>query len=534
MQNQVQLLGSGRFRVDRGPRRRPPAVPSGEIVAAPPRSAPPASGGWPLFLLPALGGIGSLPLLLSSTGSGRRWLLLGTGGSLLLSALAGLGTRLLGRRSARRARRVEVSRYRTHLDEARARAAEAAASQRAAAEHLHPDLDRLARMLDDGRIWERSPPDADFLAVRVGRGPVPLATRLSLDLGRDPLADHDPELLRAATALVARSARVDDLPVTVPLRGAGVVTVRGPRAAARSLVRGMLLRCAVAHAPEDLRILAVFTPDAVPDWAWLKWLPHARTGLAAIPGELEVPSCRLAASASAAAGLIEREVRPRVRVLATAGEGGSGCGASLPHLLLVIDGYVPGGRLGRVEIVDELLRGAPELGATVLWLAERSAGEPPAARWTVEVDGDGGLAVRETGPVGRVQAGVRVDAASPAFSEALARRLAPLWLALPGPVRAAMAARVMALEGRRSACSTCSTCWGSVVVRASTVVGSPGSGASRRRPRDFEFRSGVASRLPVAAGRRPASIPASMPPWMAPSSSTSRRRLRAAWARTAC
>jgi hypothetical protein len=53
----VQLLGSGRFRVHRGPRRYPPPVPSGEIaVAPPPRSGPPGTSGWPL-LLPLLSGV---------------------------------------------------------------------------------------------------------------------------------------------------------------------------------------------------------------------------------------------------------------------------------------------------------------------------------------------------------------------------------------------------------------------------------------------------------------------------------------------
>jgi S-DNA-T family DNA segregation ATPase FtsK/SpoIIIE len=430
----VQLLGSGRFRVHRGPRRHPPTVPSGDIpVAPPPRSNPPPASGWPL-LLPLLGGAGSLPLVVASSGSGRRWLLLGMAASLLLSGVVGLGTRLLGRRAYNRARRAEATRYLAHLHDVGLRAAQVARSQRAAAEHLHPDLERLAGMIGGGRVWERSPPDADFLEVRVGRGPVALATPPRLDLGRDPLADYDPELLRAARDLVDRAGRLDDLPVALSLRRAGVVTIGGSAARGRSLARSVVLRSAVAHAPEDLRILAAFTPDAAPAWDWLKWLPHARTGPDGAGGEVEVPRCLLAVGAAGATELLEREVSPRRRAPVAPGGGGAGGASaiasrgSLPHLLVVVDGYSPAGAWRRRPVVAELLRAAPELGATVLWLAGRSADEPATTRCTVELDGDGGLAVRHAGPEGRGLAGVRADGASLALSEALARRLAPLWL----------------------------------------------------------------------------------------------------------
>jgi DNA segregation ATPase FtsK/SpoIIIE, S-DNA-T family len=430
----VQLLGSGRFRVHRGPRRHPPTVPSGDIpVAPPPRSNPPPASGWPL-LLPLLGGAGSLPLVVSSSGSGRRWLLLGMAASLLLSGVVGLGTRLLGRRAYNRARRAEATRYLAHLHDVGLHVAEVAGSQRAAADHVHPDLERLAGMIGGGRVWERSPPDADFLKVRVGRGPVAIATPPRLDLGRDPLAEYDPKLLRAARDLVDGAARLDDLPVALSLGRAGVVTVRGSAARGRSLARSIVLRSAVAHAPEDLRILAAFTPDAGPAWDWLKWLPHARTGPGGGGGEVEVPRCLLAVSAAGATELLEREVHSRPRAPVAPGGGGAGGASaiasrgSLPHLLVVVDGYSPAGALRRLPVVAELLRAAPELGATVLWLAGRGADEPATTRCTIELDEEGWLAVRHAGLEGRTLAGVRADGVSLALSEALARRLAPLWL----------------------------------------------------------------------------------------------------------
>ena len=132
-------------------------------------------------------------------------------------SLAGLGLRLVERRAARRARRRERSRYLAHLDQVAVQADQLAAAQLAVAEHLHPDLPTLWATIDrTDRLWERRPGDADFLTVRVGRGPVPLATPARLDTAGGPLAEHDPELLEAAEDLVRRAGWLPDAPVTVP------------------------------------------------------------------------------------------------------------------------------------------------------------------------------------------------------------------------------------------------------------------------------------------------------------------------------
>src|SRR6266545_3032573 len=371
--------------VHRRPRRRPAPVPAGELtIASPPRSGPVGTQGWPL-LLPLLSGAGSLPLLLGSPSSGRRWILLGTVASLLLSTGAGLGLRA------------------------------------------------LAPLVDAAdRVWERSPPDEDFLETRLGRGTVGLAAPVRLDLGRDPLADHDPKLLATARDLAVRCARLDDLPVAVSLRRLGVLAVRGHPEAARSLVRSILLRSATFHAPRDLRILAVFPPDAAPAWDWLKWLPHVREDLAAGP-LVDLPRCRLAATCGRAVELLEREVaprrtRPRAATAARPGDGMGPPPAGAAHLLVVVDGYAPHGPVGRLPVLDALLRSAPSLDATVICMVDRAAHEPSATRLRIELDDQGGAVMTDVTVGGPGIGGIHADRASLAVSEAAARRLAPLRL----------------------------------------------------------------------------------------------------------
>jgi S-DNA-T family DNA segregation ATPase FtsK/SpoIIIE len=241
-------------------------------VAAPPAVAwsGPAAAAWLQYLVPLAGGAGSLAFLFAVPGPRHPLLMVAVAGTAIASLGLGLGLRLVDRRAARRARRQERSRYLAHLAQVAAAADHLAADQLAAADHLHPDPPRLwALACRAERLWERRPADDDFLTVRVGRGPVPLAAPIRLDAAGGPLVERDPGLLAAAEALVRRAGRLPAAPVTVPLRRLGVLALTGPRDRIRALARALLCQLATLHAPDDLRILAGFPAAALPAWEWL-------------------------------------------------------------------------------------------------------------------------------------------------------------------------------------------------------------------------------------------------------------------------
>jgi S-DNA-T family DNA segregation ATPase FtsK/SpoIIIE len=435
--------GADRFVVHRPARSHPRPLPSGEAVLTPPPIRRGGTTGWLPALLPLLGSAGSL-LLLGAAAPGRRWLVLAVIGSLLLSLCAALVPPLRQRRDERRRR----ARYLGHLADVAHALGRTAAAQRAAAERLYPDLPVLLALADDHeRLWERRPEDHDFLAVRVGRGPVPLATPVRLDRGPDPLAERDPELLAAAEELVRRGGRLEASATVVSLRRAGVLAVTGPRAPARALARFLLAQVAAFHAPDDLRVLAAYPPDDAPVWEWLKWLPHVRERSAG-PGT-DVPRCLLATTAEQLMAHLERTLRPRLTApvgraaissvspvsslppvsrAPSVQPASSGSPAPAAHLLVVLDGFSPRGPLGRVPLLHELLNRAAELDVTVLCLVERRADEPAELSVRIVLDGAGGIVLEEAGPGGAVRR-ARADAADRAACEALARRLAPLRLA---------------------------------------------------------------------------------------------------------
>jgi S-DNA-T family DNA segregation ATPase FtsK/SpoIIIE len=374
--------------VHRPVRAHPRPPPAGELVVA----APPVVGwaasslaGWLQYLVPLAGSGGSVAFLFAFPGPRPAWLVALVIGAAVASVAVGLALRVTERRAARRARRRERARYLGHLREVASVVERLAAAQLAAAEHVHPDPPKLWTTVDrTDRVWERRPADDDFLTVRVGRGPVPLAVPVRLDATGGPLAEHDPELLQAAEHLVRRAGRLPAAPVTVPLRRHGVLALTGPPDRTRALARAILCELAAFHAPDDLRILATSGSTASPAWRWLDRLPHTRD-----PG---------------AAG-------------------------DRPHLVAVLDRTEPPPRAGPGAV--ELLERAAAGGATVIWLARDTAGEPSELSMRVRVDDRGWATLRETSPGGRLVTGIRADRAALALGETVTRRLAPLRLDRP-------------------------------------------------------------------------------------------------------
>jgi S-DNA-T family DNA segregation ATPase FtsK/SpoIIIE len=308
--------------VHRPVRAHPAPPPAADLtVAAPPVVGWAASSlaGWLQYLVPLVGSGGSVAFLFAMPGPRPAWLVALIVATATGSVAAGLALRLVEGRATRRARRRERARYLAHLTRTAVRAEQLAATQLAAAEHLHPDPPRLlTTVARTDRLWERRPSDADFLTVRVGRGPVPLAAPIRLDQSRDPLTEHDPALLLAAERLVRRATRLPDAPVSISLGRLGVVALTGPPDRTRALARAVVCELAAFHAPDDLRILAAYPASSRRSWQWMGSLPHTRD-----PTSTAGPSLR-ALLADPRVGLdahLSRELHPRLdgRIEAAAG-----------------------------------------------------------------------------------------------------------------------------------------------------------------------------------------------------------------------
>ena len=112
------------------------------------------------------------------------------------------------------------------------------------------------------RLWERRPWDRDFLHLRIGTNDLPSDVTI-----KDPTRDaHEGPLLWTAP----------DVPVTIPLREAGVLGIAGSPERCRSVAMWAVAQVATLHSPSDAIVAVMLGSDPSREWDWVKWLPHAR------------------------------------------------------------------------------------------------------------------------------------------------------------------------------------------------------------------------------------------------------------------
>src|SRR5579885_802669 len=416
----------------------PDRLPEGEVAIVPPQSPPRAQGGAMgimQYILPAFGMLGSVVLIFAE--GARPIMFVAVGGMMFASVGGGIIMGTMQRKSGKRAVKGARDKYLRYLEQQTKRLDDIAQRQQKANARLYPDLQTLYGYVAQKQyLWERRPTDDDFLRVRVGVGVEPLCVSVHMDQNDDPFAEYDQDLLARARNIIAKYSQLDDGPVSIPLRNIGTLAINGRRANTRALARSMICQMAAQQAPEDVRML-VYTPeDATAEWSWLKWLPHTRRLrlMKLEKNETAEPLCLLANSVEDFQRLLTSQVVPELerRRLLNADSKQQGSSIAKPHFVVVVDGFTPGGPLGRLPALDSLFNEAAQLGATVICLVDDRTAEPAAVQARIDVAETGWLYFEETVYGGQRREGIRPDAANVELCEKLARRLSPLMLSEMG------------------------------------------------------------------------------------------------------
>ncbi len=408
-------------------------VPGAIELIAPP--GPPDGGSGRLAsMLPMLGSLAmvGLAFLIHSL-----VYLVVIGGMVLAMVGGGLAASMSQRRSRARRWARTRQRYAAHVAAARTQAASAALAQRDAAQACFPDPEGLCTVAARGEgLWERRPGDADFAAVRLGKGRVPAARPVRLTKDEGPLAEADPDLASEAERLIADTATLPAAPVVVGLADVGCIAIVGDPERSRALAGAWLASLATFHSPAELRIMGLVPLAAVRTWGWLKWLPHTRDpeageGLGRVGRAVTADPVAFGAQFESlaqrrldslrrrqeSAGLLGRQDQKSRRERRSDAESA--------HVVVMVDGYRPGE--GPVSL-DTLMPVAASVSMTVVVLVRELSEVPASCGARVDWMTPGTIRYVASGPQGRVEAGVIPDSLDLGVATQLARTLAPLGL----------------------------------------------------------------------------------------------------------
>ena len=259
-------------------------------------------------------------------------------------------------------------------------------------------------------LWERRTSDDDFLVTRVGLTDAPTALRFD---GTLP-AMGDAELT-ARVESVLTAHRVDpDVPLTVDIARHGVVGVTGPTDHRAPLLRWIVLQAALLHSPRDLALAIVCSDAAAGEWAWTRWLPHARE----LPG---LRSDRRPIGSGRNAGIVVNDLLVLVdaRVHTVQRSGGMDRPSFVPVLVLIADTDDLAG-----DDLDRLLATGPSVGVFCIVTAAHREHLPGRSRCLVEFDVRGRVTVTDTA-TGVAGTDAIPDGVSVATCEIAARAVAP-------------------------------------------------------------------------------------------------------------
>ena len=260
----------------RPPRRKGPAMPSGDLVLEPPPDLPvpgQRSMGQLLMMLPMLAMVGAMAFMYAGRGGGV--LMMVVGGLFGVSMLGMFAGSFLTSGGDQKAQQNIARRdYMRYLAQVRRQVRRAGAQQREAMKWRHPSPGALWALSASPRLWERRFADPDFGEVRLAIGKQRLAVTMVTPETK-PVEDLEPMSALALRRFVRAYSNLDEMPMAIQIRRFRRLVLRGDTQVNRAMTRAMLIQAASFHSPEDVKIAVVAGEETREYWDWVKWLPHA-------------------------------------------------------------------------------------------------------------------------------------------------------------------------------------------------------------------------------------------------------------------
>lgn len=332
----------------------------------------------------------------------------------LLSALGGILGTQSQRRQHRREQEAKEQAYQRALKQYAYQLQQLQLQQQQIRREKDPEINVLLSRAEnrDPHLWERRPTDEDFLSLRIGIGTLPSSVTVSAPYPELPDPRYKPVL-----DLEAAYRWVPAVPITVDLR-TGPVGIAGSLVLRDALARALIAHLVVHHSPDEVHLLVVSSPKRVSDWEWTKWLPHTHV----LEDDHHLP--HLACDPASAQEMFHRlldELNERKNWLAS--RRSTDAVPNWPWMVLVVeDDEID---LHHPAIHMLLSEEGRQLNATGIFLAKELSQLPQGCAFVLEVSPPNIVNVQRVGIASHSLSGT-ADLVDPAWSEKLARALAPL------------------------------------------------------------------------------------------------------------
>ena len=321
-----------------------------------------------------------------------------------LSPIVVIANTLTGRRQGRRGHRSLLAEYEATVARIEADIEAGNVAERVSLQTSAPsavDLGRIASV-PESRLWERRFADDDYLLLRAGTGDVP--SSVIVDDAREEL-EHRRRL----------PATLNDVPLAISLKTAGVLGVAGTSARTRPLAKWLLAQVAVLQSPRDTQIVLLTAGQNGAEWGWTAWLPH----LAPAFGQ------DTRSTIGNDAETIGRRVAELGRLLSerqTQASSAPGRRIRLgPDVVVFWDGAR---RLRSYPGVAAILRDGPEVGIYSICVDDNERSLPEEATAVVVAHADGSADLRRSPQ--DINHKTRLDVIGQDWFERTARALAPI------------------------------------------------------------------------------------------------------------
>ncbi|WP_433870164.1 type VII secretion protein EccCa [Saccharopolyspora sp. CA-218241] len=389
--------------VKRPPRAAGPEMPEGVVeLQEPPVMEEPATLDFRSMAMILPMGMGSMAMIMMVSSRGGSSMMYLMGGAMACAMVVMIIIQMT-RNAADRKRKMASERrdFLRYIAQLREKARESADQQRRAVVWNNPEPSWLWSIAAGPRLWERRANQDDFGRARIGLGTQAAAVEYTAPSTK-PIEDLEPLAAVSLRRFQEAYGTVSGIPMSVGLRSFTSVEFAGAQEPAVDLVRSILGQLVTFHSPDELRVAVLTGEPSLPEWDWVKWLPHnAHPDAHDAAGPLRL----LASDHDELMDVLGADITDRPDHDPSSRPG------TVEPLVVVVAHSVEIPESSR--FLDNGLR-----NVVLLDLTGRMPGGPKVLRLTVE---DGEVSF----PVGETTGAARCDGLSRVQAEALARSMAP-------------------------------------------------------------------------------------------------------------